>query len=182
MSDIKFSCPHCTQHIACDGDYAGLSIACPGCGKSMVIPRLIPTAESQAILRMMATVPKPERRPATPPPLPPPRRQDQWTEHVPAKGRNQPGEFPLWIVSALVTLILATALRAGGTSWVVITVVVVAGAGISLWLMLGRGAELEEGADVAFALGKALLILLLVIVGIPAIALGVLFVGCATCR
>ena len=38
MSEIKFACPHCSQHIACDDLYCGERIDCPGCEWEMFIP------------------------------------------------------------------------------------------------------------------------------------------------
>jgi len=39
MSEIKFACPHCSQHIACEDICCGESIDCPGCGREMFVPR-----------------------------------------------------------------------------------------------------------------------------------------------
>ena len=38
MSEIKFACPHCRQHIACDENYGGLQISCPACRGPMLVP------------------------------------------------------------------------------------------------------------------------------------------------
>jgi len=38
MSEFKFSCPHCDQHIQCDSKYSGRQIQCPGCNHLIVIP------------------------------------------------------------------------------------------------------------------------------------------------
>ena len=38
MSELKFSCPHCQQHIQCDPGYAGMEIACPACNNQMLVP------------------------------------------------------------------------------------------------------------------------------------------------
>lgn len=38
MSDIKFSCPACGQHLAGDAGYAGTQIRCPGCQESFMVP------------------------------------------------------------------------------------------------------------------------------------------------
>ena len=38
MSDFKFSCPHCDQHIACDQSYYGVQINCPTCSASIKVP------------------------------------------------------------------------------------------------------------------------------------------------
>jgi len=38
MSDLKFSCPSCAQHIQCDESYAGEKLPCPGCGSLVRVP------------------------------------------------------------------------------------------------------------------------------------------------
>lgn len=38
MADMKFSCPHCQQHISADAGYAGLQINCPSCNGSLIVP------------------------------------------------------------------------------------------------------------------------------------------------
>ena len=40
MNEIKFACPHCHQHIACDEGYCGYQIACPACEGAMIVPKL----------------------------------------------------------------------------------------------------------------------------------------------
>jgi DNA-directed RNA polymerase subunit RPC12/RpoP len=39
MSDIRFACFHCAQHIACDPSYAGNAIDCPACGTRIIVPK-----------------------------------------------------------------------------------------------------------------------------------------------
>jgi hypothetical protein len=38
MSDIKFACPSCQQHIQCGPEYAGMQIPCPACHSQMTVP------------------------------------------------------------------------------------------------------------------------------------------------
>src|SRR5579859_5255548 len=40
MSDFKFSCPHCTQHLLCDESFSGRQIQCPHCQHLIVIPHI----------------------------------------------------------------------------------------------------------------------------------------------
>src|SRR5882762_8894891 len=40
MNEIKFACPHCNQHIACDEGYCGYPIRCPSCEGGLIVPRL----------------------------------------------------------------------------------------------------------------------------------------------
>jgi DNA-directed RNA polymerase subunit RPC12/RpoP len=39
MSDFKFSCPTCGQHISSDTTNAGMSIACPACQTVLIVPQ-----------------------------------------------------------------------------------------------------------------------------------------------
>jgi hypothetical protein len=38
MSDVKFTCPSCGQHICCDEDYANERIPCPSCASVVRVP------------------------------------------------------------------------------------------------------------------------------------------------
>jgi hypothetical protein len=38
MSEFKFSCPQCDQHLQCDTQFAGREIQCPGCNVLIRIP------------------------------------------------------------------------------------------------------------------------------------------------
>jgi hypothetical protein len=38
VSDIKFECPQCQQHIQCDAGFAGTQIGCPQCAAQMIVP------------------------------------------------------------------------------------------------------------------------------------------------
>ena len=48
MNEIKFACPHCHQHFACDEGYCGYQIACPACRDRMIVPRLAAFGYGQA--------------------------------------------------------------------------------------------------------------------------------------
>jgi hypothetical protein len=66
MTEFKFSCPGCGQHIACDVGYAGAQINCPTCKQAIVVPQAPSVAP--------AIPPAPARlagRVAPPPPVPP---------------------------------------------------------------------------------------------------------------
>ena len=39
MSELKFSCPHCGQHILCEEQLAGREIQCPSCQQVLQVPR-----------------------------------------------------------------------------------------------------------------------------------------------
>jgi DNA-directed RNA polymerase subunit RPC12/RpoP len=38
MSDFKFECPHCKQHLQCDEKFSGREIQCPKCSHLIHIP------------------------------------------------------------------------------------------------------------------------------------------------
>jgi DNA-directed RNA polymerase subunit RPC12/RpoP len=42
MSEFKFNCPQCKQHIACDTTYVGSQINCPACRQAIMVPPLPP--------------------------------------------------------------------------------------------------------------------------------------------
>ncbi len=44
MSDLKFSCPSCGQHVQCDESYAGERIPCPSCASLIRVPTDAPIA------------------------------------------------------------------------------------------------------------------------------------------
>jgi hypothetical protein len=50
MSDFKFACPQCQQHIACGPEYFGRQIACPACGGQMQVPNPNPPAPSTPLV------------------------------------------------------------------------------------------------------------------------------------
>jgi hypothetical protein len=38
MSEIKFTCPSCSQHVACDASHAGENFPCPACAMLVRVP------------------------------------------------------------------------------------------------------------------------------------------------
>jgi hypothetical protein len=38
MSDLKFNCPSCGQHVQCDIEHAGENIPCPSCAQLIRVP------------------------------------------------------------------------------------------------------------------------------------------------
>ena len=50
MADIKFSCPHCTQHAVGDEALSGMAVKCPTCAKQFtVVPEMRPSKSSQSV-------------------------------------------------------------------------------------------------------------------------------------
>ncbi len=46
--ELKFSCPGCGQHLACEASCAGTVIRCPACALDFAVPSLAPTAQPPA--------------------------------------------------------------------------------------------------------------------------------------
>jgi len=50
MADIKFSCPHCDQHIQADTSYGGMQITCPSCQGNFIVPTPTPASPPTPVL------------------------------------------------------------------------------------------------------------------------------------
>jgi Domain of unknown function (DUF4177) len=37
--DVRFNCPHCSQHLAVDETGAGMTVNCPSCNRPVEVPR-----------------------------------------------------------------------------------------------------------------------------------------------
>lgn len=48
MADIKFACPHCSQHITCDELWGGHQLDCPSCKNALTVPGTAPPPASPA--------------------------------------------------------------------------------------------------------------------------------------
>ena len=55
MSEFKFTCPHCGQHMLYDALWSGREITCPACQHMLVVPSLAPPAP--AIAELVPTTP-----------------------------------------------------------------------------------------------------------------------------
>lgn len=61
MSEFKFACPVCGQHITCDSDSAGTQMSCPTCFRKLVVPQApVPGAKSFVLTAALV-----QERPAT---------------------------------------------------------------------------------------------------------------------
>ena len=176
MSEIKFACPSCGQHIACDRDYADMCIVCPECHQPMEVPRLSAAAPSHPDLCLVASRPAPKRRMSSRIPT-----IDLWTEREweqrYSETASQPQQTPAWIISALGTIIGAAILRAMQVTNPIIIVLIVAGTALSCYLMATKQAVQGESPNAGRVVSLVLTIGLLIL-AIPVVALGVLFLGC----
>lgn len=182
MSEIKFACPHCAQHIACSDEYADLIIACPACGHAMLVPILSASDTAPSVLVVVASAPTPRRTISSRVPKLDPWTEECWEEHSGATTAGPPEQSQYWVVSSLATVILAAVLRATGLGLTTVTVVVIAGALLSGYLMWKGGGGFAESGPILSAIGGGLMASLLVIVLIPLIAFSVLLAGCAACH
>jgi hypothetical protein len=184
MSEIKFACPHCQQHIACDNDYADMCIVCPSCGRPMVVPVLSATDPAHPAMCVVASVPTPRRRPAPARPTLDLWTKEEWAGHPDLKAEST----PVWIISALITFILAAVLKALSVSagWI-ITFTIVGGL-VSGCFMAKRTAFMPDTPDYTDAgsiftstLGDLFRVGIWIL-ALPALGLGLLFIGCAACQ
>jgi len=176
MSEVKFACPHCSQHIACEGDYAELSIECPSCGGTLVVPRL--TAADLAHGGMVVVAPaslSPPRPTQRIPPLDP-WTERRWAEHAGLANGETPFLTTLWVTIMCGVFVLTFVLLGHGVD--VRTTIASASVGLILAgyvrsrsLRKSRGEALLQGLVFAIVLS----------VTMPVVFLGVLFVGCAAC-
>jgi hypothetical protein len=70
MSEFRFTCPVCGQHMAVDTGAAGAQIECPTCFQRIIVPQA-PRADSRYILSATQYI-KPQVTPSSPPTLTPP--------------------------------------------------------------------------------------------------------------
>ena len=176
MSEIKFACPYCGQHIACDAGYGDLAIDCPACGNALVVPRLTAAASGHRSMVVVASTPSPKH---APPPIQPVRAwtEQEWSQlSREMKGRAD-GQAPHWVLSAIGTLIVAFILRVNLASPWLIAGALVCGSAISA-VLLSKGRKSAGAYVMLQGLGYFFLLLAL----LPVVALGVLFVGCMACR
>src|SRR5258708_7711782 len=117
MTEIKFACPHCRQHIACDEGYADLWIECPSCARTLVVPRLTATDSAHSGAVIVAGTPAPKPRPTTRLPTLDPWTEEKWAQHSYEMTGESPWKTPAWAASLFGTLVVAVVLRANGTDW-----------------------------------------------------------------
>lgn len=179
MSEIKFACPHCNQHVACDGDYASLGIECPSCGGAMVVPRLTGPSSPHPDTVIVASLPPPIPRPAAWVATSAVWTKADWERHYDEVTGTAPEHSPAWLVAAFCTLIAAAVLRANQAGlWLIIVALMVGG--VVAGILAAR-----SGAGAAAAGYQILRVLTYICAGIiilPVLALGILFLGCTVCR
>jgi hypothetical protein len=68
MSEFKFSCPNCDQHIIAPEGYGGAQINCPSCQKLIVVPGAPVPAAAPTVLGIQRPAAPPAHAPAAPRP------------------------------------------------------------------------------------------------------------------
>ena len=84
--EIKFSCPFCAQHLACDESCCGQQISCPNCQRSLIVPRVMRVRERET----EGAAPPPTEYSTTP-------RTEPWNDED--WNRHMTGYYRLWLLS-----------------------------------------------------------------------------------
>jgi len=58
MSELKFACPVCGQHITCDSGSSGSPMACPTCFRQLVVPQANAPGASSLVLTASEVAPR----------------------------------------------------------------------------------------------------------------------------
>src|ERR1043166_373161 len=74
MSEFKFACPVCGQHITADSKDTGSQIPCPPCFRKIVVPQAPASSDPKFVLSA-SEANKPRPTPTTPEPTPDPNEQ-----------------------------------------------------------------------------------------------------------
>lgn len=128
MSEFKYACPVCGQHISCDSSQAGTVMQCPTCFQQIIVPQA-PAGEDQ---KLILTGTRVEDKRAT------------TLAEAAGRTRRVGGRFPLAAVTFLLALVLA--LGAGAYFY---------GATIVLWLKQWKTADVGAvGAPGSFSRTK----------------------------
>jgi hypothetical protein len=173
VNEIKFACPYCSQHIACDAGYRDFTIDCPACGNSMVVPHLQPSEPAHPAMVVVASMPGPPRPEPAPLPLSSLRSAQDWAQRSRNLAQAAEKTAPHWVLSFLAMLIVLFILRIHHSPPWLLTLCLVAGTALTGWLMV-KHRKSNEAYSVLRGLGIAAAVCVL----IPVIALGILFIGC----
>ena len=176
MADFKFSCPHCSQHIACDGSYGDLSIECPSCGVTMVVPRLSAVDSAHTGMVIVASTPSPLPRVVRRIPTHESWTDAKWAEHYREMTGEVLGSSSLWLVCLFATLVAAFVLMIRGhPPGQIFGCLLLGGILTGILRARARGSSGPKSVVSGLMFGVALVII------IPILAVGILFVGCAAC-
>ena|SRR6267143_1895178 len=117
MSEVKFSCPFCQQHVVCDESYCGARLDCPGCNQPIYVPgksAFAPVATGKLTLSLPVAAKAAGAAPSAVP-------LDLWTEqewerHTAEVTGESPYRTGLWLFLLLAPFPLALLLLSRGAS------------------------------------------------------------------
>jgi len=95
MSEFKFACPVCAQHITCDSASSGTQMDCPTCFRKLIVPQ----AKSAGSTNLVLTAALVQSRPAT--------SLNSQTEIIAASGGGK--KFPVTALALMVVVVGAGA-------------------------------------------------------------------------
>jgi hypothetical protein len=174
MSDVKFACPHCEQHIACDSLYCGEKIACPGCKGTLYVPPLaaaIPLQTGGMSLAVPVASKERLHRSAV--------RTDAWTEQAWQQHASELGAPPATSLWAFVVLPFFVALLLMSfhvsSSWIFLCFILLA-------VAAGFYFANRQGTLTVATVSKGILYSLAMAAAYAVLGVGVLFVGCLACH
>ena len=176
MSDIKFACPHCSQHIVCDGDYAELSIECPSCGGTMAVPRLSSSSSAHDAMVVVASTTLPTPRPTQKIPPLDVWSERRWAEQFGNETEEHPAMAALWLGTLFITVVLAFILMTHRCGVGTIVGCLLVGGALTGFVRAVGGRH-----SMAASLVSGVLFAIALVVLVPTLALGILFVGCSAC-
>src|SRR5437868_8215717 len=96
MSEFKFSCSNCGQHLSGDDSWRGMQIVCPSCTAAIVVPQMASAPVAGLKISGPAMT-------AAPPPI---LAQPQPARHVPGIHAQAPAQRATVSAGAIVSLIL----------------------------------------------------------------------------
>lgn len=132
MSEFKFACPVCGQHMAADSASTGMQIECPTCFQAIIVPRA-PNSQSKYLLSATQAIKPQPSKPFPPQPIP-----------VPARARNRRVPVLAVILGTLGISALAFFLLSGEFVWNTRQNAEPANGGNGLWNLDLSGAKIPE--------------------------------------
>lgn len=173
MSEIKFACPYCSQHVICDDIYCAERVVCPGCGNSLIVPpraAFIPMQSGNLVLTLPIASKEPPPIPAVG--LEPATGGGRTAGTLEGRRERFPVLLPFWVLLFLpFVLALVFARRPGGLVSIEFLFVLAAiAAGFYL-------AAVQKKSDLALVLRGILYAIGMLFVFVV-VAVGLLFVGC----
>lgn len=176
MSEIKFACPHCGQHIACDSSYAEIGIECPSCNGPLVVPRLSGNTTEHGGMVIVASSSLPPPRPTQRIPPLTLKSDSFWTDNISDVPKENPVMTTCWVACLFATFVLTFVLAGNGFSPQALLACVVLG-GMLTGYLRARGSSKPAAEALLSGIGFAFIL----VVVAPILLVGILFIGCVAC-